>query len=94
MSLALGGASQPARNPHTSGIRQAHWLRLEPLALYSPIQKMRTKLASVTEEPLLTMLTRNWKRGYSNNDAQNNQLTRAQGRRGGTQGVSGKTPVL
>lgn len=94
VSLALGGASQPARNPHTPGTRQACWLHLEPLALYSPIQKMRTKLARVTEEPLLTMLTRNWKRGQSSNDAQNNQLTRAQGRRGGTQGVSGKTPVL
>lgn len=64
------------------------------LTLHSPMQKTMMKLASVTEEPLLTMLTRNRKKGYSNREAQNSQLSSAQGRRGGTLGVSGKIPVL
>lgn len=57
--LSLQGAPP---NIHLVSAEHAGF-NFEPLALHSPIQKMRTKLASVTEEPLLTMLTRNWKKG-------------------------------
>lgn len=66
----------------------------QPLAPHLPTKRTRTKLASVREEPLLTMLTRNRTKGQSSSDAQNSQFRSAQGRRGGTMGVPGKVPVL
>lgn len=66
----------------------------QPFPRHLPTKKTRTKLASVREDPLLTMLTRNRKKGYSSSEAQNSQLSSVQGRRGGTMGVSGKVPVL
>lgn len=59
----LGAPHSLQGTPHTAGAHQARWLHFAPPVRDSPMQKMRTKLASVTEEPLLTMLTRNWKNG-------------------------------
>lgn len=47
------------------------------------------KLANVSDDPLLIILTSSLNKGYSSNEAQKSQFKSVHGRRGGTIGTAG-----